>query len=349
MAHDDRLPAWVLWLLVLFSAVQPVAWMLVGSSPNRTLFLVSLFAAWINLALIAIIASRRIGGLRHRLSQREDAHRAALDEVDQLQLQNEMLRIVAQSADVPQAFQALAPRLLRLLPCDRVGLALLADDGREFQTYTARDEPAERRTRLLPEVVFKIEGSLLGRAMATGRPLVVGDVRDAAADCLDANVIATAGFKSVLLVPLVAREHTVGSLNFVSRSRDAFTAERAQAVQGISEILAVAWVAQQLHVSLARSRTTEAMTEMMLSIAAEINSALQAILGHCDLIMREYEDESLHRDFNTIMQQAERIASLLQRMRESARERLESAAGPARADGPALLEAPGESHPRQSA
>lgn len=333
MAHDDRLPAWVLWLLVLFAAVQPVAWMLVGSTPHRLLFLVSLLAAWINLALLAIVARRQIGGLRHTAAQHERAHRAALNEVDQLQLQNGMLQVVAQSADVPQAFQALAAPLMRLLPCDRVGLALLGEDGREFQTYTARDADAERRARPLPEVVFKVDGTLLGRVLASGRPLVVGTVRDEAADCLDANVIATAGFQSVLLVPLTARDQTVGSLNFVSRNRDAFTVDQAADVQGIGEILAVAWVAQQLQVSLARTRTTEAMTELMLSIAAEINSALQAILGHCDLIMREYDDERLHRDFNTIMQQAERIASLLQGMREAAQERLDSAGGATRSKG----------------
>lgn len=332
MAHDDRLPAWALWLLVLFGAIQPVAWLLVGSSPNRVVFIVSLLAAWINLALLAVVASRQIGGLRHRLSQREHAHQATLNEVDQLQLQNEMLQIVAQSADVPQAFQALAPRLLRMLPCDRIGLALLAEDRREFQTYTAGNEAAERRSRPLPEVVFKTEGTLLKRVIDSGRPLAVGDVRDEAGDCLDANVIATAGYQSALLVPLVAQDHCVGSLNFFCRNRNGLPAERAINVQAISEILAVAWVAQQLQVSLARSRTTEAMTELMLSIAAEINSALQAILGHCDLIMRESEDERLQRDFNTIMQQAERIASLLQRMREAAQERLASATHTSRSD-----------------
>jgi GAF domain-containing protein len=341
MAHDDRLPGWVLWLLVILGAVQPFAWMLAGSSANRLVFAVSLFAAWINLALLGIVASRQIGGLRHRLTQRESAHRAALNEVDQLQLQNEMLQIVAQSADVPEAFHALAPRLMRMLPCDRIGLALLSEDGREFHTYTAREAPADRRAHPLPEMVFKVEGTLLGRVGRTARPVVVDDVRAEAADCLDANVIATAGFQSALLVPLVSRDHSVGSLNFVSRTPRAFTAERAGDVQAITEILAVAWVAQQLQLSLTRYRTIEAMSEVTLSIAAEINSALQAILGHCDLIAREYADERLLRDLDTVMQQAERIAGLLQRMRESTRDRLAAVAGSARQDagGPAGADA----------
>ena len=58
-------------------------------------------------------------------------------------------------------------------------------------------------------------------------------------------------------------------------------------VQPIAEILAVAWMVQQLQLSLGRFRTMEVMCEMTLSIAAEINSALQTVIGDCDLIGRE--------------------------------------------------------------
>jgi transcriptional regulator with GAF, ATPase, and Fis domain len=343
--NHDRIPAWALWLLVLFGAVQPIAWMLVGTTASRRIVLLSLFVAWTNLALLAIFASRQIGGLRRRLTQRESAHRAILNEVDQLQLQNEMLQIVARSGDVAQAFQSLASRLMQLLPCDRVGLALLSEDGQEFHTYTARELPPERRARPLPEVVFKLEGTLLGRVVQTGRPLVVDDVRQSAADCLDANVIATAGFQSALLVPLTAREHTVGTLNFVSRSLDAFSVEQAGSVQAITEILAVASVAQQLQISVARYRTIEAMSEVTLSVAAEINSALQAIVGHCDLMQREYPDQRLQRDLDTVVRQAERIASLLKRMREATQNRLEAVAGAVRHDGPAGGDETGQPRP----
>ena len=71
-------------------------------------------------------------------------------------------------------------------------------------------------------------------------------------------------------------------------------------MQPIAEILAVAWVVQQLQLSLGRFRTMEVMSEITLSIAAEINSALQAIIGHCDLIRREYADERLARDLDTV-------------------------------------------------
>ena len=54
--------------------------------------------------LLAKMASRRIETLSSRLTQKERAHRSTLDEVEQLQMQNAMLQILARSVDVPLAF-----------------------------------------------------------------------------------------------------------------------------------------------------------------------------------------------------------------------------------------------------
>jgi nitrogen-specific signal transduction histidine kinase len=57
-------------------------------------------------------------------------------------------------------------------------------------------------------------------------------------------------------------------------------------------------------------------------VSSEINSALQTIIGHCDLLEREYPDPNLQRDLATVVRQAQRIAGLLERMRAAARERM---------------------------
>ncbi len=187
---------------------------------------------------------------------------------------------------MPLAFQALAARVARLAPCDRVGLALLSEDGREFQTYTARVQQDERRSRPRPEIVFKVERTILGGVVRSREPMIIADIKSAAPDYLDANILLTSGFRSVLLMPLVSRGRAVGTLNVVSRRPDAFGQPHVDALQPIAEILAVAWVAQQLHMTLGKHRTMEVMSELTLSVAAEINSALQTIIGHCDLIGR---------------------------------------------------------------
>jgi signal transduction protein with GAF and PtsI domain len=152
--------------------------------------------------------------------------------------------------------------------------------------------------------------------------LIVPDVAAVAPDYLDANVLHSAGFGSVLVMPLVSKGRAVGTLNLVSRAKHAYEPAHEAAIQPIAEIFAVAITAQQLQVAFARQRSTEAMTELTLSIATEINSALQTIIGHCDLLERGYPDPNLQRDLATVVRQAQRIAGLLEKMRSAAFERL---------------------------
>ena len=107
--------------------------------------LVQVISAWI------VMSSSRARQPAHRrdadssIRTQQHTHRATLGEIEQLQTQNAMLEIIARSVDVSLAFQALASQIARLVPCDRVGLALLTENGQEFQTYTARVHEDERR------------------------------------------------------------------------------------------------------------------------------------------------------------------------------------------------------------
>jgi transcriptional regulator with GAF, ATPase, and Fis domain len=344
LKHDPRLPVWAIWgLVAAFAVIQAVAWTLGGGVPRRPLVLVQVIAAWCVMLILATLASRRIETLSTRLTQKERAHLSTLDEMEQLQTQNAMLQIVARSVDVPLAFQALATRIIRIVPCDRAGLALLSENGQEFQTYTARVRDEERRARPRPEVTFKVESTAIGFVVRAGEPLILNDMQEAAPEFLDANVLQTAGFRSALIMPLVSKGRTVGTLNVVSRRKDAFHEAHVDALRPIAEIFAVACVAQRLQTQIAKYRTIEAMSDHMVSVASDINGALQTIAGHCDLVERGYPDPALHRDLATIVRQAQRIAELLEKMRTSAHERLrEAAAGMHESGIPASPEAYGE-------
>jgi transcriptional regulator with GAF, ATPase, and Fis domain len=313
----------LIWALIAaFGAIEAAAWLIAGGVPRRPVVLVQVIAAWIVMLILAGLATRRIGTLTGRIREHENTHRSTLNEIEQLQTQNAMLELVARSVDVPLAFQALATRIARIVPCDRVGLALLNETGDEFQTYTARVHEEERRTRPRPEVVFRMERTVLGSVVRSREPMIISNVAETAGDFLDANVLHTSGFASVLMVPLVSKGRAVGTLNLVSRTRNAFVPEHAAAIQPIAEIFAVAVVAQQLQMLLGRYRTMEAMAELTISVSSEINSALQTIIGHCDLLERGYSDPNLHRDLATVVRQAQRIAGLLDKMRVAASERL---------------------------
>lgn len=333
-----------IWALVAaFGAIQAVAWAVTGGIPRRTAVLVQVGAAWFVVLVLAAVSTRLVTGLSRRLTAQQHQTLATSAEMEQLQIRNAMLQILARSVDVPLAFHALAQRIVRLVPCDRVGLALLNDNGDEFQTYTARVHDQERRIRPRPEVIFKIERTALGSVVRSREPLVVNDTSEAAADFLDVNVLHTAGFGSALIVPLVSKGRAVGTLNVVARQTGAFEQSHVDVLLPIAETLAVAYVAQQLQVAVAKYRTMEAMADLTLSIAADINSALQTIIGHCDLLDRGYPDPGLQRDLATIVRQAQRISTLLDKMRVAAHDRLKEVADTVNQGGiPSSPEAYGE-------
>src|SRR4030095_16613898 len=103
----DAAPVSPLWLLIAFSAVQPIAWSVGVGMPQRVALLIPLIIVWVALVALAALATQRITSLSTRLSQKEKAHDATLSEVDQLQTQNAMLDIIAPSIDLPPAFPAL--------------------------------------------------------------------------------------------------------------------------------------------------------------------------------------------------------------------------------------------------
>ena len=76
-------------------------------------------------------------------------------------------------------------------------------------------------------------------------------------------------------------------------------------------------VAAEHHAALAKM-----YAERAARLEMEINSALQAIVGHCDLLERGYPDPNPHRDLATVVRQAQRISALLEKLRSGAHERM---------------------------
>ncbi|MEO6212195.1 MAG: GAF domain-containing protein, partial [Vicinamibacterales bacterium] len=322
MPRRHQAAVWGIWaLLAAYGVLQAAAWTIRGLPP-APLVALEQSAGWLVMILLAALATRGMSRLSQNLNDAHHAHRAKSTEVEQLQVQNAMLDIIARSVDVPLAFQELAQRIASLVPCERVGLALLSENGTEFQTYTARVQERERRTRPRPEVVFKAERTAIGTVVRSRQPMIINDTVEGIGDYLDINVLRTAGFGSALVLPLLTKDRAVGTLNVVSRATGAFDQEHVKALMPVAEIFAVAYVAQQLQIALARHRTVESMSELTLGIASDIHGALQTITGHCDLIERGYPDTNLRTDLAVVVRQAQRISTLLDKMRSASHERL---------------------------
>lgn len=290
-----------------------------------------LACAWGLIIVLAVMASRQTQSLQAEITSRQTQHQATLDQVEQLEALNEMLVTLGRTKDVGLAFQGLARRVGRLVRCDRLGLAVLDANGQEVQTYLSRVSEPERRRRPRPEVAYRLERSLFGQVMRSCEPIVVDDFGTQALDFVDMSDLASQGFRSAIVLPLMSRNRSIGTLTAISRTPGAFTAAHRDAMQPMAEVLAFAFVAQQQHAALQRYRSMETLAEMSLSLSTDVNSALQAIIGQCGVIEALKPDSA--DDVRVILSQADRIATLLERMRTAAQERLRESATPTQTAG----------------
>lgn len=290
-----------------------------------------LTCSWGLILLLALLVSRHTESLKAEITTRMSQHQATLDQVEQLEALNEMLVTLGHTKDVGLAFQGLSRRVGRLVSCDRLGLAVMHENGHEVQTYLSRVGEPERRRRPRPDVAYRLERSLFGQVMRSCEPVVVDDFGAQALDFVDMSDLAAQGFRSAIVLPLMSRNRAIGTLTAISRQPGAFTAAHRDAMQPMAEVLAFAFVAQQQFAALQRYRSMETLAEMSLLLSTDINSALQVIIGQCG-VLQTIRPDSIE-DVKIILAQADRIATLMERMRTAAQERLRDAATPTPAEG----------------
>ena len=94
-----------IWALVFtFGVIQAATWVMDESVVRHPSVIIRMVAAWVVVLTLAVVSTRRIGGLARTISQQEHARTATLDQVEQLEMSNAILQILSRSVDVPLAF-----------------------------------------------------------------------------------------------------------------------------------------------------------------------------------------------------------------------------------------------------
>jgi transcriptional regulator with GAF, ATPase, and Fis domain len=269
--------------------------------------------------LVAYLGGRLFTVLTARLEQKETARLEALGRVEYLEARNAILQMVAASTDTIDTVRTLARHIARVVPCDRVGLALLSEDGQELHTYTGQPADGDEPPAAVVDLHFQNTGTHVDAVLTSGEPLIVNDMSAVARDFLDANVSHSAGFASAILMPLVFAGKKLGTLNLLSAKRNAFVPSHVQSLIPVAQTISLACGTQQLAQTLTRTRSAHETADLAFSMANDISSAMQVVVGQCELLQREYADSALQRDVATIALQSRRVLENLHRLRALAR------------------------------
>src|SRR5437773_4469872 len=94
--RHPRVAVLAIWGLVAACAVtQVIAGIALGGASRPAVFIVQFVIAWVLILVLAVVSTRRIGGLARTISQHEQARTATLDQVEQLEIRNAILQIIS--------------------------------------------------------------------------------------------------------------------------------------------------------------------------------------------------------------------------------------------------------------
>jgi transcriptional regulator with GAF, ATPase, and Fis domain len=269
---------------------------------------------------IGLKSGRHLGRARERVEPQ--------DTVENLKALNALLRTLASTHDITRGLFELALRIRAIVPCDRVGLALLTEDRQGYSTYTARIDQAGASPEPRPDLHFPRGSTIIDEVIEAREGRLFENVSELAPKYLDANVLRTAGFSSVVLVPLVFEGEALGTLNLVARRAGAFSHADLHTLRPVAEVLATAYGTRRLANQLTRHQMANELSELTFAFANDMSGAVQAIIGECELLAKQYPDAAIERELAGMLQQARRLGDILNQMQRMTREHVQSVPRP---------------------
>jgi class 3 adenylate cyclase/HAMP domain-containing protein len=149
----------------------------------------------------------------------EERTRDLAQSINELKVLEEVGRAVASSLDLNAVLPTVAARALEITHADAVLIYSYDAAKHQFNLTEAIgiDKDAEGAHQAIDE-----DGSVLGEAARNGEPIAIPDLANAV-DLLLRDVAVAAGFYSVLVVPLVDQQGTLGSLVVLRKSAGEFS------------------------------------------------------------------------------------------------------------------------------
>jgi C4-dicarboxylate-specific signal transduction histidine kinase len=264
-----------------------------------------------------------------RLLELEQARARALAAI------SEAGREIAASPDLARTLQLVITQAAETLPMDAGALFLLDENAQMHKVMASHNLAPDDINR----ITFSFHEGVPGWVVRNRRPLIVPDAT------IDSRVHPTViedGVKSVMAIPLIAREKVVGVLNLFYRTGlDGFDEESLSLAQVYADQAAIfienARLVDELRQAAVELETrveqrtqelrdTQAQViraeklaivgRLAASVAHEVNNPLQAIALHLQLVTEEGLSEVAEEQMVVVRQELDRIARIVQRLLE---------------------------------
>ncbi|HIE52976.1 MAG TPA: PAS domain S-box protein, partial [Armatimonadetes bacterium] len=169
---------------------------------------------------------------RRRLEQETQA------QASRLQTIQELTRAISASLDREAVFAAIVAEIRRIIPFDRLSLALLEPDGQHLRFWVLADEQALASPS--HDALLRKGETTLGRVVEEQKPLHISDLAEHEPLLpVDVTVLGQ-GVRSVLSVPLVGPQGVLGTVNLCARKPNLYHQAHLNLLTDISAPIAIA-------------------------------------------------------------------------------------------------------------
>lgn len=250
----------------------------------------------------------------------------SLEDVQRLELLSKVGKRINTPDNFNDALQAILDSVVDSLEAERGALFLCESQG-EPELILAVDRRQER-----PEE-FTYSHTVVDKAWKELKAVAVVDTQDEE-DLAGAHSIQAQGIRSVICVPMIGRQSTLGLLYLDNRLSDSFTGpdlqmldviadlaatalERArffEALQSLNDSLEATVSERTREAELARTeaeRATEAKSLFLANMSHELRTPLNGVLGLTDDLLREEATPSLRLRLEQIGYSARSLSALV--------------------------------------
>jgi signal transduction histidine kinase len=361
-AHIREERLWLLALLIIF--LLAVSLFLITASdeasgivPTFAVPLISVLGSDITTCFLLVMVLLIIAYIRERLHGHWMENRRLIDELTQkerslkkkdaqLSTWGELSHALIANFDLPRLLDLIVTTAMEVTDAERGSVMLLDTEEHVLTIKAAKgmDEEVVRKTRL------RLGEGIAGRVAFTGKPLLLTRDEPEPNEQLRTARKRDDEINSAISVPLRIEDRIVGTLNVSETSRSsqfreddmraltlfadqaALALEKAQLYRDsqrqLEKLLAVLDELSRTQAQLIHSEKLASLGVLAGGVAHEINNPLMVILGRTELmLMDEVITADMKRNLDTICNETERIARIVQNLltfsRKSRQEKIE--------------------------
>ncbi|HPC36501.1 MAG TPA: GAF domain-containing sensor histidine kinase [Candidatus Marinimicrobia bacterium] len=205
-------------------------------------------------------------------------------ELQELSLLDDLAAKINTGLNLEEVLDRIFDSFQVIIPYDRIGVALLTDDGKNVRSFSNRSRTPI--IKLKEGYSARLKNSSLEKIIRTGQPRIINDLEKYLADkpsSASTRLILSEGMLSSLTCPLIIQTKPVGFIFFSSCNKNTYRDAHIELFQKIADQVAVIIEKSRLYQNLAA--LNDEKTNFLGIAAHDLRSPIGVIKSYADILL----------------------------------------------------------------